>query len=290
MPGDLLSRPLIEIAADLRAKRVTAQELVEAAIFRHGRFGERLHAYSRWAPEQARAVAQTADAAFAAGLTIGPLQGLPVSIKDLFAVSGYPCFAGSSCRLPADPWERDGPLVATLRRQLGVIMGKTHMVEFAFGGTGQNSHWSAPCNPWDATAHRAPGGSSSGAGVSLLEGSALLALGSDTAGSVRIPACMTGNVGLKVTLGRWSTEGVVPLSTTFDTPGLLARSVSDLAYGFMALDPAGTDPVGFMTRAATRDLTGIRLGVGLRSCGAIAIRGSPKPSRRQWTRSFRRAQ
>ena len=137
MPGDLLSRPLIEIAADLRAKRVTAQELVEAAIFRHGRFGERLHAYSRWAPEQARAVAQTADAAFAAGLTIGPLQGLPVSIKDLFAVSGYPCFAGSSRRLPADPWERDGPLVATLRRQLGVIMGKTHMVEFAFGGTGQ---------------------------------------------------------------------------------------------------------------------------------------------------------
>jgi aspartyl-tRNA(Asn)/glutamyl-tRNA(Gln) amidotransferase subunit A len=73
---------------------------------------------------------------------------------------------------------------------------------------------------------------------------------------------MTGNVGLKVTLGRWSTEGVVPLSTTFDTPGLLARSVSDVSYGFMALDPAGRDPVGFMTRAATRDLTGVRLGVG----------------------------
>jgi aspartyl-tRNA(Asn)/glutamyl-tRNA(Gln) amidotransferase subunit A len=105
-------------------------------------------------------------------------------------------------------------------------MGKTHMVEFAFGGTGQNSHWGAPYNPWDPDAHRAPGGSSSGAGVSLLEGSALLAFGSDTAGSVRIPACMTGNVGLKVTLGRWSTEGVVPLSPTFDTPGLLARALS----------------------------------------------------------------
>ena len=137
--------------------------------------------------------------------------------------------------------------MATLRRQLGVVMGKTHMVEFAFGWTGRNSHWGAPYNPWDAAAHRAPGGSSSGAGVSLLEGSALLAFGSDTADSVRIPACMTGNVGLKVTLGRWSTEGVVPLSTTFDTPGLLARSVSDVAYGFMALDPAGRDPVGFMT-------------------------------------------
>jgi len=107
-----------------------------------------------------------------------------------------------------------------------------------------------------------PAVSSSGAGVSLLEGSALLAFGSDTAGSVRIPACMTGNVGLKVTLGRWSTEGVVPLSTTFDTPGLLARSVSDVAYGFMALDPAGTDPFGFITRAGTHDITGVRIGVG----------------------------
>ena len=85
MPGDLLSRSLIEIAADLRAKRVTARELVDTAIARHKRFGERLHAYSLWAPEQARVVAQAADAAFAAGVTVGPLQGLPVSIKDLFA-------------------------------------------------------------------------------------------------------------------------------------------------------------------------------------------------------------
>jgi aspartyl-tRNA(Asn)/glutamyl-tRNA(Gln) amidotransferase subunit A len=262
MPGDLLSRPLIEIAADLSERRVTARELVEAAIARHERFDERLHAYSLWAPEKARMVAQAADTAFAAGVTVGPLQGLPVSIKDLFAASGYPCFAGSSRRLPVDPWERDGPLVATLRRQLGVIMGKTHMVEFAFGGTGHNSHWGTPYNPWDPRVHRAPGGSSSGAGVSLLEGSAALALGSDTAGSVRIPASMTGNVGLKVTLGRWSTEGVVPLSATFDTPGLLARSVSDVAYGFAGLDAAGIDPVGFIARAATRDLGGVRIGVG----------------------------
>jgi aspartyl-tRNA(Asn)/glutamyl-tRNA(Gln) amidotransferase subunit A len=220
MPGDLLSRPLIEIARDLREKRATARELIEAAIARHERFGERLHAYSHWAPQQARAVTEAADAAFAAGVTVGPLQGLPISIKDLFAAAGYPCFAGSSLRLPADPWERDGPLIARLRRQLGVIMGKTHMVEFAFGGTGHNMHWGAPYNPWDAAAHRSVGGSSSGAGVSLLEGSAALALGSDTAGSVRIPASMTGNVGLKVTIGRWPSEGVVPLSFTFDTPGL----------------------------------------------------------------------
>src|SRR5499433_347635 len=262
MPGDPLSRPLIEIARELRDRRATARELVEAAAGRHERFGERLHAYSFWAPEQARALAKAADAAFAAGVSVGPLQGLPVSLKDLFAAEGYPCFAGSSRRLPADPWERDGPLVATLRRQLGVIIGKTHMVEFAFGGTGQNSHHGAPYNPWDAAAHRSVGGSSSGAGVSLLEGSALLAFGSDTAGSVRIPASMTGNAGLKVTIGRWSTAGVVPLSFTFETPGLLARSVSDLAYGFAALDPAGIDPFTLVARGGTHDLRGIRIGVG----------------------------
>src|ERR1700730_2243146 len=262
MPGDPLSRPLIEIARELRDRRASARELVEAAIARHERFGDRLHAYSFWTPEQARAVADAADAAFAVGVSAGPLQGLPVSIKDLFAAEGYPCFAGSSRRLPADPWERDGPLVAAPRRQLGVIMGKTHMVEFAFGGTGRNSHHGAPYNPWDAAAHRSVGGSSSGAGVSLLEGSAVLAFGSDTAGSVRIPACMTGNAGLKVTIGRWSTDGVVPLSFTFDTPGLLARSVCDLAYGFAALDPAAIDPPALIAQAGTRDLAGIRIGVG----------------------------
>src|ERR1700758_1917604 len=137
MPSDPLSRPLIEIARDLREKRTGARELVEAAIARHERFGERLHAYSFWAPEQARTVADAADAAFAAGVSAGPLQGVPVSIKNLLAAAGSPCFAGSSRRLPADPWEQDGPLVATLRRQLGGIMGKTHMVEFRRRRQGQ---------------------------------------------------------------------------------------------------------------------------------------------------------
>src|SRR5271170_6955924 len=259
--ADLISRPLAEIAGALCEKRATAQELTEQAIARHDRFGERLHAYLVWTPDRARAVARAADAAFNSGAIAGPLQGMPISIKDLFATEGFPCFAGSSRRLPADPWERDGPLVATLRRQLGVITGKTHMVEFAFGGTGLNSHHGAPYNPWDVSTHRSPGGSSSGAGVSLLEGSAFLALGSDTAGSVRIPACMTGTVGLKVTIGRWPTEGVVPLSHTFDTPGLLARSVSDAAYGFASLDPRLGDPLGFIAKSGGLSLDGVRIAV-----------------------------
>jgi len=258
--AELIFRPLVEIAQELRERRLTSQEVVEAGIARHERFGERLHAYCLWTPEKARETAKAADAAFASGATVGALQGVPISIKDLYAAEGLPCFAGSNHRLPANPWEKDGPIVATIRRQLGPIAGKTHMVEFAFGGTGLNSHHGAPYNPWDATTHRSPGGSSSGAGVSLLEGSAFLALGSDTAGSVRIPACMTGTVGLKVTLGRWSAEGVVPLSHTFDTPGLLARSVSDAAYGFAALDPHLGNPVAFIAQIS-RSLDGIRIAV-----------------------------
>ena len=166
--AELISRPLVEIAQDLRERRLSSQELVEAAIARHERFGERLQDYCLWTPEKARETAKAAGTAFASGATVGPLQGIPISIKDLYSAEGLPCFAGSGRRLPADPWEKDGPIVAKIRRQLGPIVGKTHMVEFAFGGTGLNSHHGAPYNPWDATTHRSPGGSSSGAGVSLL--------------------------------------------------------------------------------------------------------------------------
>src|SRR4029078_13095562 len=139
-----------------------------------------------WAPDYARQCADAADAAFAAGSRTGSLQGVPTSIKDLFAVSGFPTLAGSPKRLPPK-FEIDGPVIARLRAQLPTVMGKTHMVEFAFGGTGQNAHYGSPRNPWDATAHRSPGGSSSGASVSLCEGSALLGFGTDTRAPLRAP-------------------------------------------------------------------------------------------------------
>jgi aspartyl-tRNA(Asn)/glutamyl-tRNA(Gln) amidotransferase subunit A len=259
--GDIFSQPLSEIAAALREGSVRAQDLAETAIANHERWGGPLNAYLLWTSSRARRAAEAADAVFGAGAAAGPLQGIPVSIKDLFAAEGLPTFAGSNRRLPPE-WERDGPLVAALRRQLAVIMGKTHMVEFAFGGTGANSHWGAPRNPWDATEHRSPGGSSSGAGVSLAEGSALLAFGSDTAGSVRIPAAMTGQVGLKVTFGRWSAEGVVPLAPSYDTPGILTRSVADAAYSFAALDALTGDAERGLARLSAHPLTGLRIGVG----------------------------
>jgi aspartyl-tRNA(Asn)/glutamyl-tRNA(Gln) amidotransferase subunit A len=195
--ADALSLQMVEIATLLAGGKLKARALAEEAIANHERFGGALMAYSQWAPDHARKCADAADATFAIGSRAGPLQGIPTSIKDLFAVSGFPTYAGSPKRLPPK-FESDGPVVASLRRQLATIMGKTHMVEFAFGGTGQNAHYGSPRNPWDATYHRSPGGSSSGAGVSLCEGSALLALGTDTAASVRLPAAMTGNAGVKI--------------------------------------------------------------------------------------------
>jgi aspartyl-tRNA(Asn)/glutamyl-tRNA(Gln) amidotransferase subunit A len=174
-----------------------------------------------------------------------PLCGIPISVKDLYGVRGTPTFAGTARRLPAS-WESEGWLVARLREQGAVMVGKTHTVELAYGAVGINPHWGTPRNPWDAEAHRIPGGSSCGAGVSLHEGSALLALGSDTGGSIRIPASMTGVVGHKTTKGRWPTTGVVPLSSTLDTVGALARSVEDGAYFFGAVDPALGEPLTFL--------------------------------------------
>jgi aspartyl-tRNA(Asn)/glutamyl-tRNA(Gln) amidotransferase subunit A len=244
-----LDLPLSEIAARLADGRLRARDLTEAAQSRHN---PSLNAYKTWAPEFALRLAEAADAAFATGNQLGRLQGIPVSVKDIYGVAGLPVFAGSPRELPTS-WQREGPLVRALRSQLAVVMGKTHTVEFAFGGLGTNAHWPAPWNPQDRKIHRAPGGSSSGAGVSLGEGTALLALGTDTAGSVRIPASLTGNAGIKTTKGRWSTNGVVPLSPSFDTTGLLARNVADLAFAFHQLDGAAVAPL--------HDLTGVRLGI-----------------------------
>lgn len=227
--------PLREQHAKLRKATLSAVELAESALDNFAARGEHDHAYLSWSGEAALRSAHATDAVLASGGDTGPLMGVPVSIKDIFAVPGMPTYAGSARQLPPH-WEKAGPMVSALLRQLPSMMGKTHTVEFAFGGLGTNSHWGAPRNPWDKDNHRTPGGSSSGAGVSLVSGTAALALGTDTAGSVRIPASMTGVAGLKTTAGRWPTQQIVPLSPTLDTPGLLARSVDDLAFAFTALD------------------------------------------------------
>ena len=235
---ELSSTTIAELGQALRAGRVTARDLLEQALANRN---EALGAYKLWMPDYAARAAELADAAFAEGLDFGPLQGLPVSVKDLFGLAGAPTHAGAPKPLPAS-WEAEGPVVAAVRNGLAVVTGKTHTVEFAFGGVGSNPHWGTPRNPWGGAAHRVPGGSSAGAGVSLLEGTAVAALGSDTAGSVRVPASFTGTVGLKTSYGRWSLDGIVPLSPSFDTAGVLTRSVEDAALAFSAIDPLCRTP------------------------------------------------
>jgi aspartyl-tRNA(Asn)/glutamyl-tRNA(Gln) amidotransferase subunit A len=230
-PSDL---SLAQLAVELRAGGLTARELAERAL-------SSMHygAYIEVDPDRTLVAAEAADAAFRAGLDHGLLQGIPISVKDLYGVPGFATRAGSPRRLPT-AFEAPGPVVGSALRQLALVMGKTHTVEFAFGGVGTNPHYPTPRNPRDAGHHRAPGGSTSGGGVSLCEGSAFLALGTDTAGSVRIPAAWTGNAAIKTTKGRWSTAGIVPLSPTLDTAGILARTVEDLCFGFLALDPTAS--------------------------------------------------
>ena len=224
-------------ARRLRERKLAAVELIEECEARFQRHEPKFNAYKTWNGAGARAQAQAADLLLDQGQDLGPLMGLPVSVKDLYGVPGLPVFAGSDTELP-EAYRQAGPVVQAVMRQIGAIVGKTHTVEFAFGGLGVNAHWGTPFNPWSAEGARVPGGSSSGAGVSLAQGSALLALGTDTAGSVRIPASLTGQVALKTTYGRWSNQGIVPLSSSLDTPGLLCRTVEDLVYSFSAIDPA----------------------------------------------------
>jgi aspartyl-tRNA(Asn)/glutamyl-tRNA(Gln) amidotransferase subunit A len=260
MRDEIWRLSISEIARLLRSREVSSTHLVEYAIARHSLFDSELNAYRSFVPDLARASAKVADQYFAARRDTGLLQGIPVSIKDLYGVTGLPTFAGTKRRLPPE-WEVDGPLVKSLRDQCSVFVGKTHTVEFALGGLGTNAHYGCPRNPWDATVKRISGGSSSGAGVSILEGSALVALGSDTAGSVRMPASMTGTVGFRATPKRWSTEGILPVASDLDAPGLLTRSVADLTFAFLALDGSGPRQYNKVGWLAGRPLQTYRIGV-----------------------------
>ncbi|MES1924275.1 amidase [Salinisphaera sp. T31B1] len=243
---------LAGIAADYRNGALSPRQVIEQCQANYARHARSLDAYRYWAGPGLAAQADLAARAFECGHDTGPLQGMPCSVKDIYGVAGMDIFAGSPRALP-DPWQRPGPMVRRLSRELAIVTGKTHTVEFAYGGLGTNPHWPVPINPWDVAAERVPGGSSAGAGVSLATGSALVALGTDTAGSVRVPASMTGQVGLKTTHGRWSLEGIVPLSPSLDTAGLLTRTVADMTYAFGAFD--GT-PV-----PERAEVAGLRIGV-----------------------------
>ena len=240
-------RPIADIAADLETGRATSRALTEDALARiEDPDGEGPRAFIRVFGESALAAAEASDRLRAAGVVPSPLAGVPVSIKDLCDVAGLTTHAGSVTMRNTPPAERDAPVVARLRAAGAVIMGTTNMTEFAVGGLGLNPHFGDCRNPYDRATGRVPGGSSSGAAISVTDGMAAAGLGTDTAGSVRIPAAFCGLAGFKPTVGRVPTDGVFPLSTTLDSVGPLAPTLACCAVVdaiFAGEDPITPEPI-----------------------------------------------
>lgn len=209
---------------DLRAKRVTAVELVEECLRAIASADARLNAFILVMADDARRQAAEADKELSAGIDRGPLHGIPISVKDIFDISGTVTTAASRVREGIVATE-DAPVIARLRKGGAVIVGKTNLHEFAFGTTNEDSAFGPAHHPLDES--RSPGGSSGGSAVSVAAGMALATLGTDTGGSIRIPSALCGLVGVKPTCGELPTSGVIPLSRTLDHVGPLARSVAD---------------------------------------------------------------
>lgn len=216
------------LAAGLAAGRTTSLALTQAALARaQDAAGEGARVFTRLFADAACAQASASDTLRAAGITRSPLEGLPVSVKDCIDIAGQVTTAGSVVLHDAAPAAQDAPVVARLRAAGAVIIGHTNMSEFAFSGLGINPHHGTPRNPWDRTdGGRIPGGSSSGAAVSVADGMAVVGVGTDTGGSVRIPSALCGLTGFKPTQRRVPLDGTVPLSTSLDSIGPLAASVA----------------------------------------------------------------
>ena len=226
-----LPRSLRDAAALLERRELSSTDLTRACLDRIARTNDALRAFITITAEQALADAARADAEIAKGHYRGPLHGIPVSVKDLVDVAGTPTTSGSN--VPPRRPRHDAPVVANLRRAGAVIVGKTNLHEFAFGTTSDETAFGAVRNPHDRS--RSAGGSSAGAAVSLVEGMCYGAVGTDTGGSIRIPAAACGVVGLKPTYGEISADDVVPLSGSLDHVGPLALNVGDAALLFHAM-------------------------------------------------------
>lgn len=240
--------------ADLDTLRRPARDRVEAALARIAdAHGEGARACLTIYAKEARTAADASDARARTGTALGPLDGVIVSIKDLFDVAGEPTRAGSRVLADALPARADAPIVTRLRKAGAVIVAKTNMTEFAFSGVGKNPHYGTPGNPADRS--RIPGGSSSGAAVAVADAMCEIAIGTDTGGSTRIPAALCGIVGFKPTKSRVPTEGAYPLSPALDSVGPIASSVAACAHTDAVL--AGDAP----WTLEPASLKGLRIGI-----------------------------
>ena len=256
---------IAELAPRIQKKEVSPLEVTQVYLDRIDRLNDEYLAYLTLLRDEALAAARSAEQEIAHGQYRGPLHGIPIALKDLFAVKGVRMTCGS--KIMADHVADSDATVVTRLRQAGtILLGKLNMHEFAWGGTSLNPHYGTPRNPWDRT--RLPGGSSGGSAVAMAAGLALGTLGTDTGGSVRIPASLSGIVGLKPTYGRVSRFGVYPLSHSCDHVGPMVRRVADAAILLHAIagpdpsDPtASTAAVPDYTAALKEDIRGLRLGV-----------------------------
>jgi aspartyl-tRNA(Asn)/glutamyl-tRNA(Gln) amidotransferase subunit A len=257
---------LVELTRAIAARQVSPLEIIRAHLARIQQLDGRLKCYLSVFTDAALEAAQVAERAVMAGQPLGPLHGVPVAVKDLFAVQGTPTTAGS--RFLTEPAVQDCTVVARLRAAGAILLGKLNLHEFAYGPEGTNPHYGTPWNPWDAETQRMPGGSSSGSGVAVAAGLTPMGLGSDTGGSIRIPAACCGTVGLKPTYGRVSRGGVVPLSWSLDHVGPLTRRVADAALvlraiaGYDPADPSSSRlPVADYLAALAAPVRGLRIGL-----------------------------
>jgi aspartyl-tRNA(Asn)/glutamyl-tRNA(Gln) amidotransferase subunit A len=271
MPATALPlEPITSLAARFRAGQLSPVTCAEALLSRIAALDERLHAFIRLMPERALAQAQAAESALKSGADPGPLLGIPYAAKDLFDVKGVPTTAGTRL-LTGNIAGEDCAVVRKLNAAGMVLLGKTYTVQFAYSAVGINHDQGTPHNPWHPVPH-APGGSSSGSAVAVAAGLVPMALGSDTGGSVRVPAALCGIVGLKTTVGRVSRVGVYPLCWTLDSVGPITRSVEDAALVYEALQ--GMDPRDDSTLGVTPQdaLRGLKDGVkGLRVAFAETV-------------------
>jgi aspartyl-tRNA(Asn)/glutamyl-tRNA(Gln) amidotransferase subunit A len=251
MPAD--TRTIAELSHDLRSSRLRARDIVEQCLERIAARNASINAFITVRADEARHEADDADREIAAGRWRGPLHGIPVSLKDIIDQRGVPTTAASRVR-GGHVAANDATVVARLRHAGAVLIGKTNLHEFAFGTTNEDSAYGAVQHPLDAS--RSPGGSSGGSAASVLDGMACASVGTDTGGSIRIPAAACGLVGLKPGLGEVPTDGVVPLSATMDHIGPICRSVADAGFVYGALrGQANPAPI------APAVVRGMRLGI-----------------------------
>ena len=251
MPSQSLTT-LSSLADALATGKATSRSLVEACLARIAdTTGEGARAFIKVDAEGARKAADAQDILRSAGAAPSPLAGIPIAIKDLADIKGQVTTAGSKALADRPPATADAPVVARLRAAGLVVIGRTNMTEFAYSGIGANPHYGTPAAPWDRQNTRSPGGSSSGSAVAVADGMTFGALGTDTGGSCRIPAAYCGVTGFKPTARRVPTDGVVPLSTSLDSIGPIARTVDCCALldAIMAGEPvrgAGVVPLAGM--------------------------------------------